>query len=198
MKKSQNNILKAREIKLLAHKFLPEYDLYCYHDANIALRHAPPDYPVIVKNPRRTTITEEANRCIELGKDKASCLKDQLKAYKEAGFKDDYGLFLNGYFVRENEPIINEFYERWYNEVKKYNHRDQVSLPFVMFKTGIKLEAKRIIVMSKYFIINEHKHNEVKDFNVHYITPGRADKQYGYAVNQILIYRKRISMGVNC
>ena len=62
--KSDRPTLQSREIKILSHKCVPEYDLVCYMDANQKLMQAPPNMPMRFYHPKRTDIFQEGKQII--------------------------------------------------------------------------------------------------------------------------------------
>lgn len=176
----------SRRYKWLSHVFLPDYELVCYIDANMPLYRTPPEKPTWFKHPRRTSVFEEAKRIIELEKDNSEVVNKQIELYKEQGFPDEQGLYQNGYFVRQQNEAINRLHEVTYEVIKKFSYRDQIALPYAIWLTGTYPEN---IVSGRYFnryaYLKPHKVKK-EGVNVHHITPGRADKNLGKAVNDIV------------
>ena len=82
--------------------------------------------------------------------------------------------------VRKNAEDVNSVCDEWLNQISKHSHRDQLSLPFVI--GDCKHEALPSRIINSYFTI--HKHDGFKlTPTIHYLTPGRADKDIGKAYN---------------
>lgn len=179
----------SRKIKILGHKYLPDYDLLCYIDCNITLGKKPPSHPLYVRHPSRNTVTAECERVILIGKDKKSIVLKQLDSYTSKGFPDNFGLFQNGFFIRENNTETNLIYDFWWDEVKKHSYRDQISFPYVLWKLGIQLYNVYLDQdVKKYYQIHPHIAKPVnnKSITVHHITPGHSNKNIGKAINDLV------------
>lgn len=165
--KVEDSLLQSRDIKIRPHLHLPEYELYCYIDGNQKMKTAPPDFPIWFTHIRRTNIFQEAKQIINNGRFPADIINQQIDYYKKQGYKDQ-GLFLNGFHVRRNKEDINKLHDVWYEETSKFAPRDQVSLPYAVWKTGIKPE--NIVTGHKkghYAIITiGHKQNYVDNKKV--------------------------------
>jgi len=137
--KVDDPLVQSRDIKIRPHVHLPEYELYCYIDGNQKFIKEPPNTPIWFTHQRRTNIFQEAIQIINNGRFPADIMTRQINYYKRKGYKDQ-GLFLNGFHVRRNTPLINQLHEVWFEETCRYAPRDQVSLPFAVWLTGIKPE----------------------------------------------------------
>lgn len=174
----------SREIKILSHKWLLNYDIVCYIDANIELLKEPTSDPVFFSHYLRRNIASEINTLIKLKLENPSVLRIQYHSYRKAGFKDNLGLYACGFFVRSNrDEKINKLFESWFDEVEHHSYRDQISLPYVLWKNNIRLPTKPYSVARQYIRIHPHQPHSI---NVHHITPGRSDKNFGKAINDIV------------
>jgi hypothetical protein len=179
----------SRKIKILGHEYLPDYNLLCYIDANITLGKKPPSHPLYVKHPNRNTVTAECEKVILLGKDEKSIVLKQLDSYTSDGFPDNFGLYQNGFFVRENNAETNLIYNAWWIEVKKHSYRDQISFPYVLWKLAIHLYNTYLDQdVKKYYKIHPHIAKPInnKSITVHHITPGHSNKNIGKAINDLI------------
>lgn len=202
--KSQNPTIDSRYYKWLTHITLPEITTVCYIDASMELHQPPPEVPTWYKHQSRTCVKDEAARIIQLNKSPKQLVNKQLKHYKEDGFKDDFGLYQNGLFVRHHDAQTNNLCECVYALTSTYSHRDQLALPFALFKTNYKLqnvkpgrETKKHIRLWPHTPQLNHKPQkpaEVKQLKntfknqptVHHLTPGRSDLNIGKAINDIV------------
>lgn len=193
---SSNPAKDSRMYKFLSHKYLPHHDLVCHIDASMVLKKEPPSAPLWFKHPRRNSVSVEAKRIIQLKKESPQTINNQLEFYRKEGFPDTIGLFQNGLFVRRHTPEQNSLCELTYNTIVTQSCRDQLALPYAIWKTGIKPEG---LTPGSEFLkcVNIDNHSKRPQFvqqiktqsggvNVHHITPGRADKNLGLAVNSII------------
>lgn len=136
----------SRYIKLHPHLFLPEYDYSIYIDANIKtvgdmryLIYLLNQYGFIANIHRhRDCIYEEIKSCIRLKKDNPQIMRKQIDSYQNTGMPGHYGLIEANLMVRDHHnPACIEIMEKWWEEIAKHSGRDQLSLPFVLWKMGI-------------------------------------------------------------
>lgn len=85
----------------------------------------------------RSTIKAESKRCAELQLDDPVLLQTQAMYYFKEGFQDNYGLYSTSCLVMNNCPIYRQLSEIWWDEVCKWSKRDQVSLPYCLWRLGI-------------------------------------------------------------
>ena len=131
-----NPVLESRRIKILSHQFLSNYDLVCYVDANQKLLKPPPSKPVWFHHVRRKTIFEEARQLIINGRFPEDEVNKMMSHYINNDYQD-CGLYLNGYFIRRHTPEINLLHDIWFEETERFLPRDQLTLPYAIFRTGI-------------------------------------------------------------
>lgn len=192
VKPQEDSARESRKYKFLSHQYLAQYNLVCYIDANMNLHTEPPSKPVWFAHPMRKDVKTEATRCIQLKKDDAHTIQRQLDFYKKEGFPDKSGLYQNGFFVREHSAEQNKLMEYTMQLLQQYSCRDQLAFPFAIWKTGI--TPPNILKNNEWrnFInIDRHLKRPVAQqrtgtINVHHITPGRADKNLGKAINSII------------
>lgn len=135
LKKSDDPLLQSRDIKIRSHIHLKEYDLVCYIDGHQIFVTDPPKAPIWFRHSRRKTIFEEAEQIIKNGRFTAEEINQQVDFYKKNGY-EDCELYLNGFFVRRHSEKINNLHNIWYEETKRFTQRDQLSLPFAIWKSG--------------------------------------------------------------
>jgi hypothetical protein len=138
--------LMARKVKIIypnTHPVLNKYDVLVWADANIQLK-----YPVanIVKKMKtdvlfvehgRNCLYDEGEACINLGKDTKETILPQLQKYRADNVPEKMGMVATGIMIRKLTDNIKQFNLTWYNEVKNHSIRDQVSVIYALYKTGI-------------------------------------------------------------
>ena len=135
-----NPLVQSRDIKIRSHIHLPEYDLVCYVDGNQKILIEPPNEPVWYTHARRQNIFQEAEQIIKNGRFPRDIIDAQIEYYKSKGY-EDCGLYLNGFSVRNNKNAdINHLHDVWFEETCRFAPRDQLSLPFAIWNTGIEPE----------------------------------------------------------
>lgn len=153
-----DTVRSARAIKALAHKFLPEYEYSIWVDANLEIRG---DIVELLKeyimkphnqiaafshaNNRdsRNSVAEELEALLEANRrgrfrDQSELMKKQFNRYKEAGFPDTNGLVVSMVLLRKhNDPLCRQTMEEWWNEIKNFSRRDQLSFNYVCWKNNL-------------------------------------------------------------
>lgn len=194
---SDNPVKQQREIKIRPHVFLPEFKFTIYHDASTQLKR---DISYIIRNhfrggsmfklhPTRRCVYTEGATCIELGKDSAESINRQLDIYRADGMPANFGMYETGIIFRENRADVNAMCDAWWDQVKQYSHRDQVSLPYVLWKSGYRPGEIAYNVLSSFITIFKHanwqpKPAQQKSVRIHYSNPWSSDKNIGRAYNE--------------
>lgn len=132
-----------RKYKILSHKFFEDYDYTIYLDGQYVImsdlsqnveKWLNNNDIALLKHPKRNCLYEEAKACIEKGKDDIDLIKKQIVKYKNEGYPENNGLTANGFIIRRHTKKIEEFNELWWNEVKNFSLRDQISFCYVINK----------------------------------------------------------------
>ncbi len=122
------------------------YDITVYIDGNkwitnidILLEHCTKLYKsnknlYLPKHWGRNKVREECDEVVRLGLDNPKVVNKQYQNYIKEGFKDDLGLFCASVQIRKDK-YLNEFFKIWLNEVIHNSIRDQISLPYALWKS---------------------------------------------------------------
>ena len=135
--------LAARRIKTLALELEPA-DVVVWIDGRITLT-GTPIRPLLRKalagadvagfpHPWRSTVTSEAQECARLGYAPAGRLERQVAAYRERSFPDELGLWNTMVLARRSTEVTRELGRDWWHQITEHSDRDQVSLPFLLWK----------------------------------------------------------------
>jgi hypothetical protein len=65
----------------------------------------------------------------------------QIVHYRHKGFRDDIGLYELGLFVARKNMRTTRFLDRWWREIQIWSYQDQLSFPFVLYKSRVKFSA---------------------------------------------------------
>lgn len=139
--KTNNPQLDSRYYKWLTHIWLKEYDTVIYYDANLELIRKPSQDHFHIVHEVRKSVREEIDALIKLNHrwDRES-LERQWEFMTECAFKDDQGLFLNGFFGRDNrDEKMNRICNDIWENCQKWTNRDMLALPFQLYRHGIEL-----------------------------------------------------------
>lgn len=147
--------MKNRFIKMHPHLLFPDYDISIYVDGSVVVMTDMVPLALQMGNKflgihlhrDRNTIRDEGKAVIKLKKVKnIDLLKKQIHDYYQSGYDDSLALLEAPILVRRhNETICKKVMNDWWNELQKYEHRDQISLPYVLWKNGVSLQDIYII-----------------------------------------------------
>ncbi len=170
----------ARKIKILGHPIIFKYDISVWQDASVRFKtkinyfikeyfDLDNDALCIPKHYCRKSVNEEALECIRLKKDSKDIILKQMDFYKREKFNDDLGLFETTVFIRNNNcKLLNDMSKIWYDMIEKYSKRDQLSLTFASYKTGLQIKPIDIVVWNNdWFDTVPHK-SYGKTYNIYY------------------------------
>jgi hypothetical protein len=144
-----DNSTVNRFCKFFPWKILPPHTWSIYIDANVRLLSDPRPLIKMVektgvsiaipRHPTRSDPWQEGLACVKRKKiqgEMLSILESQLKRYEESGLKQNCGLTENNVIIRTGtEYYLNNTMQLWWNEFTSGVARDQISLPFVLFKS---------------------------------------------------------------
>jgi hypothetical protein len=150
----------AKIYKLLSSLMFPQYDYIIWEDGNHQLKMDPQkifeeygnDFDLLLfKHPDRVCTYQEMNAVAQWKLDELPNIQNQFNFYKGVGMPEKWGLFEMSTFIIKNTPIINTFQLMWYEQICKFTSRDQISLPFVLWKLGNKINFKILKGYSNLF-----------------------------------------------
>jgi hypothetical protein len=145
-------VLANRWCKFFAHEILPEARLSIYVDGNVRLKGLL--RPLIDEfeesgaalglflHPDRANFEDEAEACLYFSKIKTkedqARLQNQLDRYRDGGLSPQFGLTENSIIFRNHaDPALPAAMRIWWQEICTGVARDQISLPWVRYITGI-------------------------------------------------------------
>jgi len=148
--KGKSPSLLNREIKLLyPYTELRDYDYSLYVDGSMMIKGDVGSFikkyianrPILInfKHPNKDCLFTEIKYCIQRGRGIAEKLSEQYIIYEDAGMPEHFGLSDNKILLRDNHSELGEQLMReWFQHVVNYSGRDQVCLPYVLFKHKLK------------------------------------------------------------
>lgn len=138
---TNNPELDSRYWKWCSHITLPEYDTVMYYDANLEIIRKPSqDHFHIVHEVRKSVREELDALIIQNHRWDRESLEAQWQVMINSGFKDDQGLFLNGFFGRDNrDPEMNHLCDDIWNMCEYWTNRDMLALPFLLYINSMTL-----------------------------------------------------------
>ena len=141
-----SDVRKQRYVKIEAHKFLSEYDFSVYVDANTIIDNKLYDYIInnseapitFKKHPECDCVYKELDRVVLYQKESKKN-SDVIKArYLKEGMPFNYGLYESNIIIRyHNNKTVIKLMDVWWNELIMNSHRDQLSLTYAIWKSGL-------------------------------------------------------------
>lgn len=142
-----NKTLSNRYVKMHAAELFKDADYAIYVDGNVKINSFLGTFVMatsvksgiaIFEHSQRSCAYDESDVCIIRKKGNKSAIEQQMKRYKEDGFPKGYGLYECTIIATDlNNPDSSRIMEDWWQEfVDSKSFRDQLSLPYVMWKNG--------------------------------------------------------------
>lgn len=168
-----NNAQINRWVKMNPHKIFPEYDYSVYIDGSVnVVTDLVPLVLNLINSKKwfgihlhscRKKIKTEAKVLLSCKKvtDK-TLMNKQIDKYYKDGFDDSIKLLEATILIREhNNTICKKIMEDWWQEFMDGVPRDQLSLPYILWKNNITMDDIYILGSNEYanprFFINKHR-----------------------------------------
>jgi len=143
-----NNCRRAKIYKICPHLFFSKDTMWI--DGNIHMKVdaetlfnkqlGDGEYDMaIMPHLQRGTVYEEAQECIGGKFDTEDLISKQVQRYKDEGF-DGSRLADCAMILRRNTPKVTEFNNIWWSEITRGSKRDQISFPYAVWKSGVKVK----------------------------------------------------------
>ena len=134
--------------RALSHRYLSEYDVSLYIDGNVRIIRQPlklfAEFEAssadigIFPHTDRNTVSEELTTCADFGLADTNVMRAEYTAHAADGFGDNVGLFDSSIiFKNHTSPRLNAAMEHWDRSFQHYKTRDQLSLPYIIWKHGL-------------------------------------------------------------
>jgi hypothetical protein len=186
---TQPNLIN-RYHKFFPHRVLDDVDVSIYIDGNIRIiKDIGPlldsfigsDKEIgVFSHPQRKNIVEETCACINLNKfsdeDKIRVVS-QLEFYAKEKYRLNSELYAATVLFRRhrNLDILDKTMSLWWEQINKYCARDQISLPYVLWKSGVPYKVYNIDIFDNpYFqrlahgsrksLVNKNAMNNIKSY----------------------------------
>ncbi len=165
LKDKYSGNLPNRYLKLHPFEYLSDYDYALYIDGNVQvisdihdiLNSLNLEYGISLHmHSIRCDVYKEAKKCIKLKKGNKKKIRKQIKSYSKEEMPKNYGLLEATVILSEisNEKAKKIFNDWWNEYLTSESFRDQLSLPYVLWKNNIKIESIGTLGNSVY--ANEH------------------------------------------
>lgn len=143
--------LANRFHKMLYHATLSPDGVSVYADANVRpINNLMPLFEAfeesgadigLYRHYARTSVRQESQACLVRNKvENPKSLAEELSFYEDSGFPDTGGMWEGSViFKRHSSSALQTAMEEWWELYSRFQTRDQFSLPFVIWKHGLKV-----------------------------------------------------------
>ncbi len=140
----------ARFYKVNGIEEFHDYDYVIWHDGSLQMQHtliqdlvgyAGQNFLATFQHPERKNFYEEAIACIKLNKDFSLKILWQSFIYFMKGVPSSASaqLYETCILVKNMRLYNHKFYNLWWKEILKRSRRDQLALPYVLYKLDLDL-----------------------------------------------------------
>ena len=151
-------------MKIQPYRFF-EYDICVWVDGNIRIKKNlnklcekfPNVQFAVARHPDRDCIYDECEAIIRYHKDTRKNMETQVNLYRSDGYPAHNGLCETNVMIRLNTPEVNRLMDMWADWLRRYSHRDQMSLNYCMWKLGFEFCGIPENVRRMYFQWGAHK-----------------------------------------
>lgn len=143
------NVLRARYFKINAHKIFRDYKYSIYVDGNFEIFTDLTEHINRISNVgfslfrhcQRKCVYDEIDACLLLGKGNVEQIKKYEKKLIDNNMPRNYGLVETGMLVRKHQDnLCIKLMDAWWNEIVNNIHRDQITLPYVLYSNNISID----------------------------------------------------------
>ena len=157
------HVKKQRFIKINPHLFLSEYDISIWIDGNMSiigdinelLKTHDESFMTTLQHPYTNCIYVEAKKCSNTKDSAFKIFKQVFMRYFLEKYPKDNGLIESRIIIRNhNDENCKKLMSDWWNEVRDYSHRDQLSFNYVLWKNKLNIKLIDTIYINNFFKLN--------------------------------------------
>jgi hypothetical protein len=148
-------VRSQRALKILAHRYLPEFETSLYLDNTVLLQQPPEALfaaadmkhgMALCPHSSRTRLDEEFNVVVQQRLDDAARVAEQRNHYREMAPELLAGpVFWAGLLLRDHRHAgVRDAMELWYAHVLRYSRRDQLSFPMALHLSGLQPDLLKL------------------------------------------------------
>ena len=108
------------------------------HNEKLLIEHPKSDF-LTRKHQRRDCVYDEAEKCIDSKKGVRRDIEKQVDFYKKERYPKHNGLYCTFWLFRRHTRQIKDFSKLWWDQLVKFSHRDQISLPYIAWKHDMEI-----------------------------------------------------------
>lgn len=158
---------ESRFYKINSH-LLPEHDISIYIDASFEFKRGIRNFPdllgeydiALAKHGKDNDIYTHLGTLIHSKKDEPKRMVKQVCKYLHEGLPD-HVLTENGIIIRRNNDRVRKMNEIWWKEYLFGSERDQLSLPYAIWKSGVKMTLLPFSVRDNEYLSGWNSHRNI-------------------------------------
>ena len=197
-----SNLTLARKTKILGNDIVNKYEIALWIDASSHFEKPIKDFiktylkenDVFVgfKHGSRDNIKDECYECVKMRKETKEKVNKLLNFYKKENYHYDNGLIESTVFIkRPNDKKVIETMNLWFDMLKKYSNRDQLTFNYCIWKTKMPIHWINLKVFNNTWLSHvEHcPKKELKDCRIYFGDSSINDELYDFDADYTLPYK---------
>lgn len=160
--------LSIRKYKVLPHLYFKDFNTSVWVDGNLLIqkdlrqfinRYGRGSDFLCFPHELRRCIYDEGAEVIRQHRAPKNIVIQQMANYLQNSYPEGNGLLWGGFMVRNhNNPEIIKIMEEWWYQINCFSKRDQISLPYVLFKNHYHYDLCDLnLFENEWFKISKHK-----------------------------------------
>ena len=122
-----------------------------------------------VKHSDRDCIYPEFDACLDWGKDSPEAINKTRQFILSQQMPTGYGLAETGImFRRHHQPRVVKIDEQWWDMIKSYSRRDQLSFTYVLWKNKVKTKDIATLRPNRKWYSVNYSHNKIRGALEHF------------------------------
>jgi hypothetical protein len=160
--------MAAKRFKLMPSVYVPEYEFRVWMGASHRLvsptavqesMGSLQNGMAMHKHPGRDCVYQEALASLPMEKYKREPISAQVRAYREQGHPEHWGLWACGTIA--STPEADPIFADWWREITTWSYQDQISLPVVCRRRGVRPGTfPHPQTPSPWFMVGGHTRND--------------------------------------
>jgi len=172
-----NARLKSKYVKIMTHRFLPDYDIYVWVDSSVEIVNdkfvskmvelLTGNDIVISDHYERSNVYDELEYIktnIEKGAEYLikrygnEPIEEEMTFYKNSHITENHVLFITRFFARRNNKKVNEAFNDWWLKVLEFMNFDQAMFTYIGEKHNLDISCPEYLDIEKdYLIVHKHE-----------------------------------------
>ena len=197
--KELSNVLLARKTKILGNDIVNKYDVALWMDAAVEFTKDINDFIrtylksnydfACFKHGIRSSILEEMDACLRFRKESIEKIDNLKSFYKKEKYNYDNGLIESTVYIKKpKNNEVKKTMDIWFDMVKNYTKRDQLSFNYAISKTNIKINwINQKVFDNDWFKWHEHNYSSLpQNYMIYFGNIDEYDYNKQYTNNYVV------------